>query len=396
MPVTLAPYGKDPSYDNAEIARITSVSGDSVVLARGTEGSVPKIVQVGWVIAGTVTAGTLEAIEDAVLTKADQTYVDELVDGLDLSGDVRTVVGRTGNVVLSKSDVGLSLVDNTSDAAKPVSAAVQTALNAKYNAGNAADYVDAFQAAASAPVQSVAGKQGAVTLAKVDVGLGSVDNTSDASKPVSAATSSALATKVDKMAGLGLSSNDYTAPEKTKLAGVAAGATANAADASLRDRATHTGSQAVATVVGLQTALDAKAPLASPSFTGTPTGMAKAHVWLGSVDNTSDMSKPISSAVQNALDLKQDIILISVKRFGAVVDARLLTDVAMTSGSAVMAFSSASFSAADVGKGVSVYGVRSTACPLLTTILSGSVRDAGDTFGCRIDVRDWRAVDLRD
>ncbi|WP_146085486.1 hypothetical protein [Rathayibacter sp. AY1C4] len=181
MPVTLAPYGKDPSYDNAEIARITSVSGDSLVLERATEGSIRKIVQVGWVIAGTVTAGTLEAIEDAVLTKADQTYVDELVDGLDLRGDVRTVAGRTGNVVLSKADIGLNLVDNTSDAAKPVSTAVQTALNAKYNASNPAGFVDAFQAAASAPVQTVAGKQGAVTLGKGDVGLANVDNTSDAS-----------------------------------------------------------------------------------------------------------------------------------------------------------------------------------------------------------------------
>ncbi|AZZ51423.1 hypothetical protein C1I64_04780 [Rathayibacter festucae DSM 15932] len=240
MPVTLAPYGKDPSSDNAEIARITSVSGDNVVLARGTEGSLPKIVQVGWVIAGTVTAGTLEAIEDAVLTKADQTYVDELVDGLDLRGDVRTVAGRTGNVVLSKADVGLNLVDNTSDAAKPVSAATQTALNAKYNASNPAGYVDAFQAGASAPVQSVAGKQGAVTLAKGDVGLGNVDNTSDASKPVSAATSSALALK---------------------------------------------------------------APLASPAFTGTPTGITKAHVGLGSVDNTTDAAKPVSTAQATAINL---------------------------------------------------------------------------------------------
>lgn len=41
-------------------------------------------------------------------------------------------------------------------------------------------------------VQSVAGKKGAVTLAKADVGLGSVDNTSDANKPISTATQTAL------------------------------------------------------------------------------------------------------------------------------------------------------------------------------------------------------------
>lgn len=41
-------------------------------------------------------------------------------------------------------------------------------------------------------VASVAGKTGIVTLAKADVGLGSVDNTSDASKPISTATQTAL------------------------------------------------------------------------------------------------------------------------------------------------------------------------------------------------------------
>ncbi|WP_313284642.1 hypothetical protein [Stutzerimonas kunmingensis] len=45
---------------------------------------------------------------------------------------------------------------------------------------------------------------------------------------------------------------------KTKLDGIANGATANASDAQLRDRATHTGTQAISTVSGLQTALDGK------------------------------------------------------------------------------------------------------------------------------------------
>lgn len=48
-----------------------------------------------------------------------------------------------------------------------------------------------------APVTSVAGKTGAVTLVKGDVGLGNVDNTSDASKPISTATQTALNAKVD-------------------------------------------------------------------------------------------------------------------------------------------------------------------------------------------------------
>jgi hypothetical protein len=46
-------------------------------------------------------------------------------------GPVTSVAGRTGTVALSKTDVGLSAIDNTSDLAKPISTAMQTALNGK-------------------------------------------------------------------------------------------------------------------------------------------------------------------------------------------------------------------------------------------------------------------------
>ena len=53
-------------------------------------------------------------------------------------------------------------------------------------------YYTNARAAAAAPVQSVAGRTGTVTLAKADVGLGSVDNTADTAKPISTATQAAL------------------------------------------------------------------------------------------------------------------------------------------------------------------------------------------------------------
>jgi hypothetical protein len=81
-------------------------------------------------------------------------------------------------------------------------------------------------------------------LTKSSVGLGNVDNTSDANKPVSTAT---------------------------------------------------------------QTALDLKAPLADPTFTGTVSGVTKTHVGLGNVDNTSDANKPVSTATQTALDAKASL-----------------------------------------------------------------------------------------
>ena len=51
-------------------------------------------------------------------------------------------------------------------------------------------------------VDSVAGKTGAVTLVKGDVGLGNVNNTSDANKPVSTATQTALNAKADLVGGV--------------------------------------------------------------------------------------------------------------------------------------------------------------------------------------------------
>lgn len=52
---------------------------------------------------------------------------------------------------------------------------------------------------------------------------------------------------------------------------------------------------AIADTTGLQAALDLKAPLASPTFTGTVGGITKSMVGLGSVDNTADASKPVST-----------------------------------------------------------------------------------------------------
>ena len=97
-------------------------------------------------------------------------------------------------------------------------------------------------------VKSVSGKTGHVILDKQDVGLGNVDNTSDSAKPISTDTQTALNTKVDKVAGKGLSTEDYTTTEKNKLSGIATGATANSSDATLLARANHTGTQSADTI----------------------------------------------------------------------------------------------------------------------------------------------------
>lgn len=56
----------------------------------------------------------------------------------------------------------------------------------------------------------------------------------------------------------GTTKKTYSSTEKTKLSGIATSATANDTDANLKARTNHTGSQAISTITGLQTALDGK------------------------------------------------------------------------------------------------------------------------------------------
>lgn len=57
----------------------------------------------------------------------------------------------------------------------------------------------------------------------------------------------------------------------------------------------------------LTTSIGLKAPLASPTFTGTVSGVTATMVGLGSVNNTADTAKPVSTAQQTALDLKANL-----------------------------------------------------------------------------------------
>ncbi|AFC22587.1 putative tail-fiber protein [Bdellovibrio phage phi1422] len=137
---------------------------------------------------------------------------------------------------LSKSDVGLTNVDNTSDANKPISTATQNALNLKANVSTLATKADvsyvntqlatkqdklpngtdgyvltlvagvpAWEPSGSGggAVTSVFGRSGPAITAEVGdydktmIGLANVDDTSDMDKPISTATATALAGKQD-------------------------------------------------------------------------------------------------------------------------------------------------------------------------------------------------------
>lgn len=77
--------------------------------------------------------------------------------------------------------------------------------------------------------------------------------------------------KVDKVTGKGLSEFDFTSALKSKLDGIAANATANDTDSNLKNRANHTGTQAISTVTDLQTTL-----------TGHDTRISSLELWRSS------------------------------------------------------------------------------------------------------------------
>ncbi|USN14418.1 hypothetical protein DONNERLITTCHEN_00170 [Janthinobacterium phage vB_JliS-Donnerlittchen] len=106
---------------------------------------------------------------------------------VDNSDKVSSVAGKTGVVTLVKGDVGLGSVDNTSDAGKPVSTAQQAALDGKEPTISAGTTAKYWR-----------GDKTWQDLNKAAVGLGSADNTSDANKPVSTAQQAALDAKADK------------------------------------------------------------------------------------------------------------------------------------------------------------------------------------------------------
>jgi hypothetical protein len=163
------------------------------------------------------------------------TYPNPTVPGL--AGKEPTITaGTTGQYyrgdktfqTLDKTAVGLGSVDNTSDANKPVSTATQTALNAKVTAN------------------------GAITAAT---------NTKITYDTKGLVTAGTAATQDD--IGDGTTNKQYSATDKTKLAGIATGATANSSDATLLNRANHTGTQTASTISDFSTAADARIAAAS-------------------------------------------------------------------------------------------------------------------------------------
>ena len=86
---------------------------------------------------------------------------------------------------------------------------------------------------------------------------------------------------------IALSGESFTTAEKNKLGAIAAGATANQTDAHLLARSNHTGTQAIATVAGLQAVIDDLTARIVALEAGTVVTPPPSTATIAAVDDTS-------------------------------------------------------------------------------------------------------------
>ena len=143
-------------------------NGVKPLLAVGELGydNYPSGGDIGRVYVGTGSSNIAQAKKSEVVT---------------VDGKVDTHVARIDNPhAVTKAHVGLSNVDNTSDANKPVSTSTQNALDLKQNVLVSGANIKTIEG------QSIVGP-GNIDLSKAHVGLSNVDNTADSAKVVDSA-----------------------------------------------------------------------------------------------------------------------------------------------------------------------------------------------------------------
>jgi hypothetical protein len=182
-----------------------AASATAAQTAQGNAAASQAAAEAAQAAATTIAATSVKSVNGALPDGSGNVTIST---GGGTGGAVSSVNGQTGTVVISASSLGLGNVNNTSDAAKPISDLTQAALNLKADLAGTVRKVNGVApdgsgnvvvSGGSGAVNTVNGVapdgSGDVTLVKGNIGLGNVDNTSDANKPLSTATSTALAGK---------------------------------------------------------------------------------------------------------------------------------------------------------------------------------------------------------
>jgi hypothetical protein len=307
---------------------------------------IEALIQAGSTAASEALANLRKDVED-----------DEAVTAASLNdkvGQSRTINGHdlSEDVILSKADVGLSEVDNTSDADKPVSTLTQLALDKKVDKQTGYSLISntalaklnnlPSQSELSGELQTLSGnlsshvdnKENPHEVTKDQVGLGNVDNTSDADKPVSTATQTALDEKVSKTTkinghaldtditilkgdiGLGNVDNTSDADKPVSTAQQEAinelGRNTSAALNDLKtavesvETSLNDSSEASASAINELAGVLKNLTINGKPMDGTNFTITKEDVGLGNVENESTSSMPVSTATQEALNAKVD------------------------------------------------------------------------------------------
>ena len=203
----------------------TLTSADITDFAAAVGAAAPPTTDASLLTSGTLADARLSAAVTASLAKADTASqpghghevsdIDGLqsaLDGKQPAGSYATLVNGTvpADQLPSYVDDVIEAADFASLPATGESGKIYVTLDTrKTYRWSGSVYVEI----SPSEVTSVAGKTGAVTLDKSDVGLGNVDNTSDLDKPISTATQTALDAKFDRQVALtGIQINGSTAP----------------------------------------------------------------------------------------------------------------------------------------------------------------------------------------
>ena len=325
------------------------------------------------------------ATQAALNAKADKdsVYIKDDVDGLldeklnilvasetyaTASNLTNHVNNKTNPHGVTKAQIGLGNVDNTTDLNKPISTATQSALDLKANQSTtySKTEVDSLispklnSATAATTYATITDLTSHINsesnpheVTKAQVGLGNVDNTSDLNKPISTATQTALNNKADKdsvytksevdakVSGLykfkGSVATEADLPKSGNLVGDTYNITSTGAnftwDGSSWDKLSETiDLSPYLTITNAQSTYETIANVkVHTDNTSNPHKVTKAQVGLGNVDNTSDLNKPISTATQTALDLKADKSTTYTKTdVNGLLDKKLDADTAST------------------------------------------------------------------
>ena len=206
--------GNDPNFATTVMTEIgtkeTPAGAQAKVDAHANLTSNPHSVTKSQVGLGSVSNYGLATQAEAEAGTSSAKYMTPLrtKQAIDALQAIKSVAGKTGTVTLTKGDVGLSNVDNTSDMDKPISTAVQTALdgkvdnsrvltdvpaNAKFTDTTYSEISEAeIDAGTSSTRRTITGRRVKYILDKVlawisgltkdDIGLGNVDNVKQTTK----------------------------------------------------------------------------------------------------------------------------------------------------------------------------------------------------------------------